>query len=302
MLTFKQIEALYWVVQLGSFSNAAARLHTTQSAITKRIQELESNFDITVFDRSGKKATLTQKGQDLFEHASELLRQRDKMLLRLQGSNTFSGTLRLGITEITAMTWLPALIQKLRETFPGLNVQPRVDMATALQNSLLQGQLDVAIIHADLRNPLLQSEPLQRLDFTWAGSPGMVSADTIYSPEDISRMHLVRQDPESGLNSIYDEWLHPYKSESNLFTINSLIAMVGLTVAGFGVACLPTEYFSDLFQQRHLIPMRTSKPLPAPLYSIMYHRQSNEMFYAEIAAIARSVCDYSRPFGNNLSA
>ena len=44
MLTFKQIEALYWTVRLGTFAASAQKLHTTQSAITKRIQELEADF------------------------------------------------------------------------------------------------------------------------------------------------------------------------------------------------------------------------------------------------------------------
>ncbi|CAM4163739.1 hypothetical protein BOTU111922_26270 [Bordetella tumulicola] len=43
VLTVKQIAALDWVVQLGGFANAAERLNTTQSANTKRIQELETS-------------------------------------------------------------------------------------------------------------------------------------------------------------------------------------------------------------------------------------------------------------------
>jgi len=46
MLTFKQLEAVYWVVKLGGFAAAAAKLHTTQSAVSKRVQELEPLFDI----------------------------------------------------------------------------------------------------------------------------------------------------------------------------------------------------------------------------------------------------------------
>lgn len=61
MLTFKQMEALYWIVQLGSFDAAATRLNTTQSAISKRIQELERAFDLTVFDRAHRSARLTDR-------------------------------------------------------------------------------------------------------------------------------------------------------------------------------------------------------------------------------------------------
>src|SRR5690606_5507302 len=182
MLTFKQIEALYWVVQLGGFSKAAEKLNTTQSAITKRIQELESDFDVQIFDRGGQKALLTRKGQQILDLAAQLLSQRDLMLTKIKGFHTFSGVLRLGITEITAMTWLPDMIQQLRLLFPKLIVSPKIGMAAELQQHLLGGQLDMAMLHGELRHPSLESQSLATVPFAWVGSPRLVSADVIYSP------------------------------------------------------------------------------------------------------------------------
>ena len=113
MLTFKQIEALYWTVRLGTFAASAQKLHTTQSAITKRIQELEADFDVALFDRSGHRAELTARGHEVYALAEEMLGHRDRLLVRLKGQHTLTGTFRFGITEITAMTWLPALILSL---------------------------------------------------------------------------------------------------------------------------------------------------------------------------------------------
>jgi DNA-binding transcriptional LysR family regulator len=52
VIILKQVEALHWMVQLGSFERAAAKLNTKQSAISKRIQELEAASGIAVFDCS----------------------------------------------------------------------------------------------------------------------------------------------------------------------------------------------------------------------------------------------------------
>lgn len=297
MLTFKQIEALYWVVELGGFVNAAEKLNTTQSAITKRIKDLERDFDVQIFDRSSKKARLTRKGQEILDLASSLLAQRDMMLIKLKGYHSFSGTLRLGITEITAMTWLPALMRQLRMFFPQLTVIPKIGMAAQLQQSLLQGHIDMAFLHGEIRSPQLEAHPLGVVNFAWMGNPDHISPDKVYTPEDIARMSLIRQDNESGLNSIYDEWLHPAVPESNLFTINSLLAMVGLTVAGFGVCCIPIDYFYGLVQSRKLIVAQTTKPPPQSEYCAMYLKTANNMLYREVAEIARSVCNFSAPYG-----
>ena len=102
----------------GGFSKAARKLNTTQSAITKRIQELESDFDVKIFGRAGQKALLPRKGQEIQDLSTQLLSQRDLMLMKLKDFHTFSGALRLGITEITAMTWLPDMIRQLRLLLP----------------------------------------------------------------------------------------------------------------------------------------------------------------------------------------
>ena len=64
MMTFKQLEAIYWVTQLGGFSQAADKLHTTQSAISKRVQELETLFGTPLFDRTQRTSRLTEKGEE----------------------------------------------------------------------------------------------------------------------------------------------------------------------------------------------------------------------------------------------
>src|SRR3546814_19744074 len=137
MLTFKQIEALYWVVELGGFAKAADKLNTTQSAITKRIKELEADVDIQVFDRSSKKAVITQKGREIFDMADSLLSLRDVMLIRLKGHHTFSGPLRMGITECPAMPWHHDLLRTVNTFFSPLKATPILAMHADCQQNLL---------------------------------------------------------------------------------------------------------------------------------------------------------------------
>jgi len=294
MLTFKQIEALYWAVKLGTFSAAAEKLHTTQSAITKRIQELESKFNIVLFDRSGHKAALVGKGHEIYAIAEKMLEDRDRLLGRLAGQHTLTGTLRFGITEIMAMTWLPSLISKLRNQYPNITLEPRIDLAAELQRQLIAGEIDLAFVNNKYSDALLESVPMRVLEFDWMGSPQQVDANRIYTPEDLADMPLLRQSQGSGLNVIYDEWLSPYVAGKNLFTINSLIAMAGLAAAGFGVCCLPRHYFADMVRSRKLAVLRTSVPPPRTLYCAMYRREAGSAFNASVAQLAADCCDFSR--------
>lgn len=295
MLTFKQIEALYWTVRLGSFSAAAERLHTGQSAITKRIQELESNFKTQLFDRSGARATLTSRGRDVFAIAQEMLVHRDQLLVRLEGQHTYTETLRFGMTEIMAMTWLPAFIKTMRMHYPGVTLEPTIDMGGDLHRHLVAGHIDMAFLNSKFADPMLKAVELKVLEFAWMAAPRQTDPGKVYTPKDIAALPMLRQSLESGLNVVYDEWLHPHVPEKNLFTINSLIAMAGLTAAGFGVSCLPRDYFADMIRNRQLEIVRTSIAAPQSMYSAMFRHEASSAFYESVARLAHECCDFGEP-------
>src|ERR1700744_5848725 len=83
VITLKQLEAVYWVARLGTFAAAADRLHTTQSAISKRVNELEVFFSTPLFDRSHRAPRLTPKGRELLDTAEEMLQSRDRLLEKM---------------------------------------------------------------------------------------------------------------------------------------------------------------------------------------------------------------------------
>jgi DNA-binding transcriptional LysR family regulator len=72
-MTLKQLETFYWVCRLGGFAAAAKHLHSTQSAVSMRIQDLESSLGVPLFDRNQRSARLTAKGQDLIQYAERLM-------------------------------------------------------------------------------------------------------------------------------------------------------------------------------------------------------------------------------------
>src|SRR5262245_27190783 len=79
VITIKQLEALYWVGKLGSFSAAANKLNIAQSTISKRIQELEDSLQATFFERDKRAGRLTMKGAEILPLAEEMLRLQKRL-------------------------------------------------------------------------------------------------------------------------------------------------------------------------------------------------------------------------------
>ena len=100
-MTLKQLEAFYWATKLGTFAIAAQRLHVTQSSLSKRIAELESDLGEALFDRSSKRAALTAAGENLLPHAQQMLEIELAIRSRLADSRAApQGLCRFGLSEL----------------------------------------------------------------------------------------------------------------------------------------------------------------------------------------------------------
>ena len=117
MLTVKQIETFYWVAKLGTVQRAADKLHITQSAATKRLQDVEAKSAARLFEGSGKKARLSAKGHEMFALCEGLLDSIGRLQSCQDADRHMVRVLHIGLTELVALTWFPAFLQQMRDFF-----------------------------------------------------------------------------------------------------------------------------------------------------------------------------------------
>jgi len=293
VITIKQVEAFYWTVKLGTFTAAAERLHTTQSAITKRIQEIESTFEIALFDRVGHRLVLTDRAQSIYDYAKNMLQQRDSILVQLAGNPTMTGTVRIGITEMTAMTWISSLIRQTRARSPSLQLQPRLDLSGRLQRLLLAGEIDLAFLPEMYLHPDLDALPLSLVEFQWMGNPNTFDQTRCFNIEEIGKMAILGQSSESVISVLCENWLQQRMTHSNSLAIDNLIAIAGLAVAGLGVVCLPAGYFANHLRDGRLGVLRTEVPPPSARYFALCRKEPVSAVTQALAALAQECCDFT---------
>lgn len=304
MITFKQIEALYWIAELGNFAEAASKLNTTQSAISKRVQELETSFNIKIFDRSRRAARLTEKGEELLHYARDLLERRDRMLERVSAKDVLLHRFRLGVTELTALTWLPALIDEIRVHYPRLIIEPEVELCSVLFNRLMDDTVDLIIIPDVFEDVRSVVTPLKSVENAWLCTPGLADATLGVDRDpaaavpiaDISAFPLLTQGELSGTGLIYGRWMRenhvqPVKS----IISNNLIAQLGLTLSGLGISYLPVQPLNPLIEKGLLRIVKTTPALPRVRYAVLYRTDRSSDLYADVAAYAVRSCAFSLP-------
>ncbi len=295
MITLRQLTALHWIERLGTFERAAEHLHTTQSAISKRVQELESTTGLQLFDRSQRGARLTAAGEELLIIAREMLSLADQITSLKDGTQVITRRLRLGVTELTALTWLPRLISRLVKDFPGLIVEPEVDMSRTLHEKLMDDLVDLIIIPDTFTAPEVTAVPLAIVENAWMAAPGLIGHSGVVDLAELAKYPVLVQGKRSGSGLFVNKWLGALGIElPKTLSSDSLTAMLGLTAAGLGVTYLPLECFRPLVDEGKLTIIKTDPKLPAVPYMAMYRNDRPSAFVTEVASRAVELCDFSR--------
>jgi DNA-binding transcriptional LysR family regulator len=294
MLTFKQMEALYWIVQLGSFEAAATRLNTTQSAISKRVQELERAFDFAVFDRANRSARLTEKGAEFFEHAKELLERRDHVVERMSAKESLVRQIRIGVTELTALTWLPRLIAAIQAEYPKVTVEAEVDLNATLRERLAAATVDIIIVPQTHETEAFTATLVGQVENAWMCAASLAPGKRAIPLAEIAKYPLILQGGLSGTGYVYSRFLQEQGvTLQKVLASNSLIAQIGLTLSGLGVSYLPRACLARTIDRRALVIVPTRPALPPVKYVAMHRADQPHSLSAAIARLAAQSCDFS---------
>lgn len=138
------------ILQMNSFTKAAAALGYTQSSVSQMVTTLEKDFGIQLLKRSRQGVSLTPEGQKLYPYIEQSLRQYQTLQETagaIRGLKT--GTVRIGAITSVSCYWLPDLFKRFQEKYPAIEfVLQQGDYGTIV-NWIRNGTVDFGLMTAD---------------------------------------------------------------------------------------------------------------------------------------------------------
>ncbi|PJE45053.1 MAG: LysR family transcriptional regulator [Pseudomonas sp.] len=141
------LNAFIAIAELGSFSEAAERLHLTQPAVSKRIASLEQQLNVRLFDRLGREVSLTEAGRALLPRAYQILNVLDdtrRALTNLNGE--ISGRLTLATSHHIGLHRLPPLLRAFTRAHPQVALDIQFLDSEVAYEEVLHGRAELAVI------------------------------------------------------------------------------------------------------------------------------------------------------------
>nr|WP_298097209.1 LysR family transcriptional regulator [uncultured Shinella sp.] len=294
MPNLRQLETLLWIARLGTHERAARRLNMTQSTMSKRMQELELACGFPLFNKRGRHMVLTDQGARLAELAERMVDLHQE-IEAIRTSTDVVTPLVIGVTELSAQTWLPRVVRLLRsDSYRGTQTI-HVDHAHRLIDMLDGGQLDLAVCRDVKVSRSIVGHMLAKVEFELVASAKLIAADQEITRELLCSLAYVSQGPRENAADIFSEWLldRGLIFERSIRT-DSVAATVGLLLAEQGVSLLPKGLAARFIEQERLVAL----PLPfePPTVSFFAYVRRGEANAALTNALAtvRENCDFSR--------
>lgn len=291
--SLKQLEAFIWVADLGSFNKAAERLNTTQPNISSRIVKLEMALNVSLMERDAGSVRLTSKGQDLLKLAREILQKSEALATAADQSMLYDGTLRLGVTEMIVHTWLRDFLKALKESYPNITVELKVDLSVSLKNELHSRSIDLAFQNGPFQTITSGSQDLGKYPWIWVASPGLgLNNQKKTSMEELVKHPILTHARYTkAYSDVEEHFVSASSLKPRLVPSNNLATCLHMSVDGLGVATLPAAMVSQELASGELIAINYPW-VPEPLSFLARYHADKTAHYVDVAAkLAKQIAD-----------
>ena len=237
-VSIAQLEAFYWVAELGSVHRAAAHLNVTQPTLSLRLRKLEAGLATPVLERYGRGVRVSRAGYAFLAKVKPVLDAYGH-LHKAGAPAAVEGRIRIGLAEGFAVACLRHLVPALASQYKLLRPEWTVTTSSALEQDLSQGNLDLAVLVDPVGDRTLRLLPLGPQTNVWAATTALARRIGT-SPRALSRMTVVTTPPPTSMYRNTIAWFSSARQKPGPLCIcTSVNAAAQLVAAGIGVGIFP---------------------------------------------------------------
>lgn len=294
-MTLRHIKIFLAVCSCGcNTTRAAEQLHMTQPAVSLAIRELEDYYGVLLFDRIGRRLSLTGSGRRFQEYGLRITALFDDLERELRNWEQLGG-LRVGASMTIGTQFLPRYLKAFSERRPGVEVQATVAPSDQLEQKILSNELDFALIEGVPHHPAICSEEYME-DHLAVICPndGMFRPGQVLSPAEFEQQKFLLRERGSGTREEFERVMEAAGiSVRPSWEAASTTALIQAVAAGLGVAVLPYRLVLRALSEETVIQVQVEGLDFSRRFRIIYHRDK------ALTPLAQSLMELCRQDGQH---
>lgn len=241
-ISMRQLRYLVAAADAGQFSQAALKVHVSQSAITAAVLQLEETLGVSLFERLPYGVALTAEGHKFAQHARHILDTlQDALSEPLFLSHAMQGVVRVGASYTVLGYFLPALLARFKRSYPQVEIDLMDMDRESIEAAVADGRLDLGLAIISNSPDLSRFEHhvlIRSRRQLWLASQHPLMAATSITLEDVARHAYILATVDEGSVSTSRYWEARGLTPDVAFRTSSMEALRGLVAHGFGVTIL----------------------------------------------------------------
>ena len=247
-------------VEQGSFTRAARELDYAQSSISKMVADLESEWGMTLLERSKSGVCLTSASEQVMPFLRKVLNDHQELVGQIDRMNGIeTGVVRIGTFASVAINWLPNIFAVLQKDYPGIEYEMLLGDYDEVEHWIDEGRVDCGFLRLPTL-PKFDTLLLKQDEYKAVlpmGHP--LAAKETVAVEELDGLPFLLLE-HGGKTEVSDLLERTHVQPDVRFTTWEDFAIMAMVEKGLGVSILP-----DLILQR--IPYRIEvRPLQQPYY------------------------------------
>ncbi len=263
-INFELYKIFYHVAKNNSFSDAAAKLHVSQSAVSQAVKNLEAKTGSQLFFRKTREIKLTPEGELLFKHieqAYNFIKTAENKLLESQ--NLVNGEIRIGVSDTICKYYLIDKIDKFIKKHPKVKIQVINRTSHQIQSILQEGKIDFGIVTLPVHEKGIAVENFKYVEDIFVASNRFIELKgKEVSLKELSEYPLLMLDRNSSTRRNIDFFAQ--KKGINLIPeieLESIDLLLEFAKIGLGIAHVLKESASSFIDKNELFKVELKEKL-----------------------------------------
>ncbi|SMG37403.1 LysR family transcriptional regulator [Dethiosulfovibrio salsuginis] len=286
MTLLHQLKTFCVLVEEGSFTRAAEKLYLSQPSVSQHISTLEKEYDVSLFNRRGRRLSLTPEGNALYTLALDVLKRSEAIPARFREMQAMRyGRLDLGVSTYVGTSVIPPFVAAFRSIHPDVAMTLQTGNDPDIHKMLRQGEIEIAILEGnartfndkDLKTFVIGQDDILLVapaDHPWRGGPGI-------TPSKLNDEHLILYEKDCSLCPFIQEYLMEQRIDQHRGTfVNSRDVARALVKAGAGLAFINRGSVKEDLQSGNLVSIPMEGLSVKKLDIVCFYRQSTGLGFA----------------------
>lgn len=196
------------IAETGSFTKSALQNNIAQSALSRRVRDVETELGVQLFYRNGRGVLLTEMGETFLARARGILADMESLRQEMtRSAGVLDGTVTLAVPPSVGLILLAPLLSQVRKDHPGIRMRVLEGFSGHVADWLANGKVDLAVLYKTRSSALLDSEHLLFEDMYLISAPTLPTLGTQdgIGLADLKGVELALPSQPHGLRLLVDE-------------------------------------------------------------------------------------------------